>query len=96
MPTSTVNKAPLTTTPPAADKTYCSALADLTGGGLTSVNIIYGNGSAVRAAVGTYTCSVAALIVADGNGFLIGNFDVTYKIADIIVAPFVHTITVKA
>jgi gliding motility-associated-like protein len=109
MPTSTVNKAPLTITPPNASKAYGTALADLTAGGLngatpiglkngntlTSVNIIYGNGSAAQASVGLYAGSVSALVVSGANGFLIGNYDVTYNKADITVTPVALTITVN-
>jgi hypothetical protein len=110
MPTSTVNKAPLTITPPNASKPYGTALADLTGGGLngatpvglkngntlTSVNIIYGAGGAAQASVGTYTGSVTALIVTGGNGFLIANYNVTYNKADIAVTPFALTINITS
>ena len=110
MPASIVNKALLTITPPPTDKAYGNALADLTGGGLngatsiglkngntlTSVNIIYGNGSAEQASVGTYTGSVTALIVAGGNGFLIANYNVTYNKADITVTPVILTINITS
>jgi gliding motility-associated-like protein len=101
VPAGIINKAPLTVTTDDVIKPYGDVLLDYTGSGvykvvagtlkngntLSTVTIVYGTGYNAGAAVGTYTGSVGVTQLTGSNGFLIGNYNVIYQNANIIIKP---------
>ncbi|MES2279444.1 MAG: MBG domain-containing protein [Bacteroidota bacterium] len=108
--TSTVNAAPLTITATNVTKTYGTALTGGTGSTaytltsgtlknsntISSVTITYGAGSDARATASTYVDRVTPSAAVGANGFLAGNYNITYAKGDIIITKKPLTVTAVA
>lgn len=64
------------------------------GNTINSVNLTYANGAGPTASVGLYQ-SIVLAVNEGGNGFLAGNYEITYVAGNIIIIPAPITITAK-